>query len=1504
MIHAGESVEQFRRNVGQGVVSIERLNDKATTFSGTLRDVAITAGLATMAIGAIHNVSEGWIGSIVKINAEMERLKFLLAGMNKSADPIKEAAQQVSYLRDFAKDAPFSLKALSDSFVKLKSTGIDPMGGALKGLVDGIAAFGGNDEVLHRASIAIQQMAGKGVIQMEELRQQLGEAMPRAVELMARSMGVSTAELIQTVSKGTLDAKSSLAAFTMELDRTFGGAAANQMNTFNGLVAKTTTLFQNLALQAGDAGFFETIKDKLRQVNEALSGQRFEQFATAAGRFGASLINMAATGVQTMIQFKDEIVNVGLALGTAFGAAKIAQIIQGFGFMVTNMRAGLADIRIRWAGLAQETSRAFAGLGTAFAFGAQAGTLTNMAGIWATLTQSITGTGVAIRGLLPVLGAAFAFIAEFALPLTAMGAALYFVYEAFTKEARAAEEAYDSLVKFGAQTQEQIALADTHVSKLQAQAEAMKALAKAQAEGQVGSGSEGIGFVSEKAAEDQQKSANDARQKVADEQAKFEKARGDKFAQEQDRAITDTIARRKSGYDKEGIAAAQAHDLEMQRLKTANQDTSAEKQRYMDETRDRQLAQYKLELQDAEDHLRAIQARASLGDKDAMAGLEKSTQQITTLMADRQKQITALQDSPRGPQEIQKDTDITKLMEKAKSKLDSAKGDLAAQRAEIQGLSGEYARLAYMMESADAKANGMFRLNNPGLQKLIDDLKTTQIEADKVKEELEGLKAFDGDLASANANARQDYLKELNNGKSSVFDSIAGKGQAGMYSGKSAIARLLGDVTFGAEQAGKAMNDAFGAGTTDRGATLTSVVERLSGAWKSLRDNAAGVVPQGGSTSLGIVGGDYASKVIAAESGGNPNATNSRSSAAGLGQFTDETFRAFLREQHPDQAALGDDVMRRLKLDPKYARDAVDWYGNKNAATLSKNGYQANDANTYLAHFLGAGGAMSVLGANPSTPLDQIKALDGARKSNPEVFGRAGTAGGLQSWAEARMGEGSTTSRNSGGSSYEIARGMATNDAQRRSIDETKTFEDLAKSMKGVNDIVKFVRDAKDAVSAAQENEDGSSKFRNSLTKMIRGGKAFPDNLDPSSPAYADTFKIADQQDAALREAAEAKKRNERLKQIRENSALDSDTIDDKTAEALKRLQSGDKFHLSDGFYTEQKKTAKNVGLFMADSDANPQNKAANDQMVAQMQSDLEKRKNLEVTTTLNAENQKYEGIRQSLMTTDQARQNSYELEVRRLQDLLQQDTSTGDERVQKEKTVADRITLLRQQQFSLTPLGGMLKQWSDYGHNLETAATGWMNGFNDKLADMAMKGRVSFRSLAQSIEKDIITMSLKAAESKLFSSFLGLGAGGGGAAGTMQVGDQSFVAFHHTGGVAGSAMPSRRVNMNMFAGANRWHTGTGGMTLGGDEIPIIAKRGEQVDWPANLARQYGGKGGGTFAMGDINVHGASDGSPTQNRDLAEQIAGQVRAAASQMVGQELRTQMRPGGTIRAMSGK
>jgi phage-related tail protein len=60
------------------------------------------------------------------------------------------------------------------------------------------------------------------------------------------------------------------------------------------------------------------------------------------------------------------------------------------------------------------------------------------------------------------------------------------------------------------------------------------------------------------------------------------------------------------------------------------------------------------------------------------------------------------------------------------------------------------------------------------------------------------------------------------------------------------------------------------------------------------------------------------------------------------------------------------------------------------------------------------------------------------------------------------------------------------------------------------------------------------------------------------------------------------------------------------------------------------------------------------------------------------------------------------------------------------------------------------------------------------------------------------------------------------------------------------------------------------------------------------------GSPAGNISVGDIHVHGtATNGSPSQNLDLAKQIAGHVKDQVSAAIGAELRTQGRPGGMLR-----
>lgn len=61
-----------------------------------------------------------------------------------------------------------------------------------------------------------------------------------------------------------------------------------------------------------------------------------------------------------------------------------------------------------------------------------------------------------------------------------------------------------------------------------------------------------------------------------------------------------------------------------------------------------------------------------------------------------------------------------------------------------------------------------------------------------------------------------------------------------------------------------------------------------------------------------------------------------------------------------------------------------------------------------------------------------------------------------------------------------------------------------------------------------------------------------------------------------------------------------------------------------------------------------------------------------------------------------------------------------------------------------------------------------------------------------------------------------------------------------------------------------------------------------------------GERSGASVTMGDIHVHGGvSNGTPAQNQELAQHIADQVAHQVRAIVGQEFRTQMRPGGVLR-----
>lgn len=154
----------------------------------------------------------------------------------------------------------------------------------------------------------------------------------------------------------------------------------------------------------------------------------------------------------------------------------------------------------------------------------------------------------------------------------------------------------------------------------------------------------------------------------------------------------------------------------------------------------------------------------------------------------------------------------------------------------------------------------------------------------------------------------------------------------------------------------------------------------------------------------GAGGGGFLDRLINVESGGNPSAKNPESSATGLGQFIESTWLRMFKQYFPEMAmGMTDAMILAKREDAELSKAMIELYAKENAAILQKAGIAINDANLYLAHFLGPGGATKLLSSSASTPVSDILGADQIA-ANQSILGGGKTAGDVVAWAQRKMG--------------------------------------------------------------------------------------------------------------------------------------------------------------------------------------------------------------------------------------------------------------------------------------------------------------------------------------------------------------------------------------------------------------------------------------------------------------------------------------------------------------------
>ena len=182
--------------------------------------------------------------------------------------------------------------------------------------------------------LAVQQMISKGKVSSEELRRQLGERLPGAMNLAAKSMGMTTEELDKQIRLGNIYAKDLLPRLAAELNALTQNL---DINTIQGLTNKVknefTEMVENMDVKGiykkflnAVAGGLEYIGNHLRQIGAAIAvvlgtivGKKMLQGGWDAWQNFFKKINSSLTESQTRLKiYKKELETLNKTNGVVY----------------------------------------------------------------------------------------------------------------------------------------------------------------------------------------------------------------------------------------------------------------------------------------------------------------------------------------------------------------------------------------------------------------------------------------------------------------------------------------------------------------------------------------------------------------------------------------------------------------------------------------------------------------------------------------------------------------------------------------------------------------------------------------------------------------------------------------------------------------------------------------------------------------------------------------------------------------------------------------------------------------------------------------------------------------------------------------------------------------------------------------------------------------------------------------------------------------------------------
>jgi tape measure domain-containing protein len=267
-----EYILRLKDLMSSGIRNATGETEKLNTSMNTAQNSANKLQKALAGIGLGLGIRE-----IVNTTASMEGLQNQLNFASGSAE---QGARDFNYLRETSQKMGLDFNVAATAFSKFSGAarGTSIEGQKLRDIFEGV---GMASTVMHLSAEqsegafrALEQMLSKGKVQAEELRGQLGERIPGAFQIAARSMNMTTKELDKFMADGKLMAEDFLPKFAAQLKTEFAGGMDAASQSLSANLNRMNNAFLELKLTLGEllmpviVGVVEVIRSFTNFVRE------------------------------------------------------------------------------------------------------------------------------------------------------------------------------------------------------------------------------------------------------------------------------------------------------------------------------------------------------------------------------------------------------------------------------------------------------------------------------------------------------------------------------------------------------------------------------------------------------------------------------------------------------------------------------------------------------------------------------------------------------------------------------------------------------------------------------------------------------------------------------------------------------------------------------------------------------------------------------------------------------------------------------------------------------------------------------------------------------------------------------------------------------------------------------------------------------------------------------------------------------------------------------------